>query len=250
MTIDHKLYKENLQKFNKNYSQWWDSEGEFAMLHKINPIRCEYILKTIESFFCIEANTDYSKLRLLDIGCGGGIVSSYFGSLGFNVDGIDPCNKNIQAATHYCRLKKINAKFYKATTEEFLNFNQARFDYDIILCLEVLEHISDIKTFLFFTTQLLKKGGLVIFSTINKTLKSYFLLILLSEHILKIIPKKTHHYKDFVKPYKIIKIIETLDKKIILHKMNGLNFDVLSNKFYISDNLDTNYFISFSRTNN
>ncbi|MBF8246821.1 MAG: bifunctional 2-polyprenyl-6-hydroxyphenol methylase/3-demethylubiquinol 3-O-methyltransferase UbiG [Rickettsia sp.] len=226
------------KEFNKNFFQWWNKDGEFALLHKINPVRNKYILKIISEYFKSE---NFAQFKLLDIGCGGGLVSSFFDKLEFNVTAIDPNPETIKAAIQYKIHNKLKANYINSNLVNFSKNTSEKFN--IILCLEILEHIDDLENFLSLAIQLIDKNGLLIISTINKNIQSYIKMILLCEYILKIIPKNTHQYDKFLKPSYLNKILTKLEMKFL--KLDGLDLNLLNGEFYISEKIKSNYFITY-----
>ena len=200
MNIKNTVNKEEIDKFSKLADEWWDPSGKFAPLHKFNPIRQEYIINEISKNFDINIDNPSSleKLKILDVGCGGGLLCEPLARLGAKVTGIDASEKNIEIAKAHARKGNININ-YICTSPEKVNEN-----YDVILCMEVVEHVEDLDFFYKSCSKLLKKNGIIFFATINKTIKSYLLAILGAEYVLRWLPIGTHDWKKFVKPSHMI----------------------------------------------
>lgn len=228
-----------LNKFKKTSKEWWDKKGEFSILHKINPIRIEYITKKIKKHFSIskESEIPLSKLNLIDIGCGGGLVCVPMSKLGVNVTGLDINESNIIAASEYAKHTDFKINYIKQTIEEH-RISQNK--YDIILCLEVIEHVANPNIFVKNLVKLLKPGGMIIISTINRTIKSYLLAIVMAEYVLRWIPQNTHHYSKLIKPSEIKHMLNPY--KMRLKELKGLSYDLSSQNWQLSDNIDVNYF--------
>ena len=221
-----------VKKFESLSDQWWKDDGSFGSLHKINPIRIEYILSKIKQY--LPQQKDH--FRILDVGCGGGIASMPFARLGFNVTGIDAGINNINVAMNYAKEHNINIRFLNETAEEHLN--QAN-KYDVILCLEMIEHVNNVELLINSLAKLLNKDGIIIISTINRTLKAKFLAIGVAESILNILPKNTHNFDKFVKPSEISNLF--YKNNLTIKEIRGIIFDIFSMKWILSDKIDVNY---------
>lgn len=230
-SIDQK----ELNKFNKTEQEWWDLNGEFKSLHEINPIRAEYIKSVIHNHF-----KNSEDLKLLDVGCGGGLASVQMHKLGLNVTGLDANAHNINAAQSYAKRNNLDINYLNITVEEHIKSGNK---YDIIICLEVIEHVANPKEFVANISKLLKNGGVIIFSTINRTKKAYIFAIIMAEYILKWIPKETHDYSKFIKPSEFVHMLK--DTNLNLKELKGLSLS-LSKNWYLSDDIDVNYFAVFS----
>ena len=204
MNIDNKnnttVDLQEINKFSKMASEWWDPNGKFAPLHKFNPIRQEYLVDKIKNHFGILPNGSYpfKNLKLLDVGCGGGLIAEPMTRLGAKVTGIDASEKNINVAKFHA--EQMNLKInYLATTPENLNEQ-----FDVILCLEIIEHVADVDLFIQSCAKLLKKNGIIFFATLNRTAKSFLFAIVGAEYILNWLPKGTHDWNKFLKPSEVI----------------------------------------------
>ena len=197
------INKKEIEKFSRIAEEWWDPTGKFKPLHKFNPIRISYIKeKIIDSFKLENSDKPLRKIRLLDIGCGGGLLSEPMYRLGAEVTGIDASEKNIQVAKLHAKKNNLKINYLTASPE---NLKIER-KFDVILNMEIIEHVEDIDIFLKSCSLLLKKGGIMFVATINKTLKSYLFAIIGAEYILRWLPIGTHEWDKFVDPNKLIKI--------------------------------------------
>ena len=236
------INKKEIEKFSKIASQWWDPNGKFKPLHNFNPIRIEYIKNSIIKHFKIKSSTkSLKKINILDIGCGGGLLSEPMCRLGANVIGIDASSKNIEVAKFHA--KKNNLKInYICSSPEKLRMGKK---FDVILNMEIIEHVDDIDFFIKKSSQLLKKNGLMFVATLNKTLKSYFFAIIGAEYVLRWLPIGTHDWEKFVKPKDLIEISKR--NSLNIEELDGLKFDVLKNKWNISKDKSVNYIAKFKK---
>ena len=236
------INKKEIEKFSKISSEWWDPEGKFKPLHKFNPIRIEYIKNSIIDHFKIKSSTTpLKKINILDIGCGGGLLSEPMCRLGANVVGIDASKKNIEIAKFHA--KKNNLKInYICSSPEILKMKKK---FDVILNMEIVEHVEDVNFFIKKSSELLKKNGLMFIATLNKTLKSYAFAIVGAEYILRWLPIGTHDWEKFVKPEDLIKISKKNNLKI--ENLDGLKYDMLKSKWDISSDNSVNYIARFKK---
>ncbi len=223
---------QEVEKFSKYAAKWADNSGEMRMLHEFNPIRIEYITRTIEKHF----HANYGEISILDFGCGGGILSNSLAKLGFNVTGVDPSAEIIKVAQASCF---ANLKYQ--VQDDFISENIDKFD--VIVVSEVLEHVPDLELFFLQIMHRLAPGGLVIISTINRTIESLVLAKFCAEYILKIVPKHTHNWKAFLRPSEINEKIEKYNMKSV--DITGVNYNPFIRKFSISRDIKMNYFITF-----
>ena len=199
------INKKEIEKFSKIAEEWWDPYGKFKPLHKFNPIRISYIKESIISSFKLKEKVKpLEKVKILDIGCGGGLLSEPMSRLGAEVMGIDASDKNIEIAKFHAKKDNLNIK-YLCTSPEKLNTNAK---FDVILNMEIVEHVKDVDFFLQSCSKLLRKNGIMFVATINKTLKSYLFAIIGAEYILRWLPIGTHEWNKFVNPDELIKILE------------------------------------------
>ena len=200
------INKKEIEKFSKIAQEWWNPNGKFKPLHNFNPIRIKYIKENIIKDFKIKpSEKPLKKIHLLDIGCGGGLLSEPMCKLGANVVGIDASAKNIEVAKFHAKKNKLKIN-YKVTSPEKLKTN---LKFDVILNMEIVEHVENID-FLSKKVQTVKKNGIMFVATLNKTLKSYAFAIIGAEYILKWLPIGTHDWEKFIKPNDLIKISEKI----------------------------------------
>ena len=233
------INKEEIQKFSSLASEWWDVNGKFKPLHMFNPIRIEYILDKISKHFKInrEKNFFLKNLEILDIGCGGGLISEPMARLGGNVTGIDASEKNIKIASLHSKENNLKINYLNKSPEQM----KEKEKFDIILNLEIVEHVDDLDLYLRSCKNLLKKNGLMFTATINRTLTSYVKAILGAEYILRWLPIGTHDWNKFIKPEELEK--KLTDKNFTTNNIKGLEFNPILNKWKKSDNLSVNYII-------
>jgi len=234
------INKKEIEKFSKIAEEWWNPNGKFKPLHKFNPIRISYIKENIVKSLKIKQNKNpLKKIRILDIGCGGGLLSEPMCRLGAEVTAIDASVKNIAVAKLHA--KKNNLKInYICTSPEKLKTKKK---FDVILNMEIIEHVEDVKFFLKSCSNLLKKNGIMFVATLNKTLKSYAFAIVGAEYILKWLPIGTHDWEKFIKPDELINILKKNDVK--LDRLDGMKFNLLTDKWNISDDKSVNYIGTF-----
>lgn len=231
-------------KFSALAEEWWNPSGKFAPLHKFNPVRQSFIRETAASHFARDAKAlkPFGGLSLLDIGCGGGLLSEPMARMGFGVTGADPSEKNIRIAQTHAAASGLDVA-YRAVTAEALAAEEALFD--IVLNMEVVEHVADLQGFITTCAKLLKPGGLMFVATLNKTLKSLALAKIAAEYILGWLPPGTHDWTRFVEPQKLQKIIEKTGLNIL--KTQGIVFDILNWDWCRSSDTDVNYIVVAER---
>jgi len=234
------INKKEIEKFSRMAEEWWNPQGKFKPLHKFNPIRIKYIKENIINNFKLNnKKKPLKKINILDIGCGGGLISEPMQRLGANVTGIDASIKNINIAKLHAKKNKLNIKYFCSSPEK-LNTKKK---FDVILNLEIIEHVKDVKFFLESCSKLLKKNGLMFVATINKTLKSYVFAIVGAEYVLKWLPIGTHEWEKFVKPEDLKNILKK--NNLTLNKIDGINFNIIENKWNISKDTSVNYIAKF-----
>ena len=232
--------KIEIEKFSNIADEWWDPHGKFKPLHKFNPIRIKYIKDNIIEQFKIRNKTNpLSGINILDIGCGGGLLSEPMSRLGANITGIDASIKNIKIAKLHAKKNglKIN---YICSSPEKLKITKK---FDVILNMEIVEHVEDISFFLKSCSKLLKKNGLMFVATINKTLKSYVFAIVGAEYVLRWLPIGTHEWEKFVKPEELKKILTK--NNLSLKKFDGMHFNIIKDEWSITKDLSVNYIAKF-----
>ena len=233
------INKEEIQKFSKLADEWWDVNGKFKPLHMFNPVRIEYILHEVTKHFKLERNKKLllKNLEILDIGCGGGLISEPMARLGGNVTGIDAAEKNIKVASIHSKESDLKIKYLNKSPEQL----KEKEKFDIILNLEVVEHVDNLDLYLQSCYSLLKKNGLMFTATINRTLTSYIKAIVGAEYILRWLPIGTHDWNKFIKPEELQSMLSS--KKFITNNVKGLEFNPFFNKWKKSDNLSVNFII-------
>ena len=232
--------KKEIEKFSKIAAEWWDPEGKFKPLHKFNPIRIKYIKENIiHNFKLKNKSKSLSGINILDIGCGGGLLSEPMSRMGANVTGIDASDKNIKIAKVHSKKNKLKIN-YLCSSPERLKIGRK---FDVILNMEIVEHVEDIDFFLKSCSKLLKKNGLMFVATINRTLKSYIFAIVGAEYVLRWLPIGTHEWEKFVKPEDLKKILIKCD--LSLSKLDGMNFNIIKDEWSISRDLSVNYIAKF-----
>ncbi len=232
--------KKEIDKFSKLASEWWDPEGKFKPLHKFNPVRLEYIKKSIlKKFKKKNLGKPLKNIKILDIGCGGGLLCEPLHKLGAEVVGIDASEKNIKIAKIHSRKKNLKINYYCASPENF----KYKKKFDVILNMEIVEHVADVNLFLKESSKFLKTGGIMFIATLNKTLKSYIFAIIGAEYILRWLPIGTHDWNMFVKPEEL----EQICKKncLVLDEILGVKYNVLTGIWETSLDNDVNYLTRF-----
>jgi len=234
------INKKEIEKFSKIAEEWWDPNGKFKPLHKFNPTRIAYIKDNIiKSFKINQKKNPLKKLKILDIGCGGGLLSEPMCRLGADVTAIDASEKNINIAKIHS--KKNNLKInYICTSPEKMKIKN---HFDVILNMEIVEHVEDVDFFLETCSRLLKKNGIMFVATLNKTLKSYIFAIVGAEYILKWLPIGTHEWEKFLKPEELISILKNYN--FSLDKLDGMQFNILTDKWKVSSDKSVNYIAKF-----
>ena len=234
--------KKEIDKFSKLASEWWNPNGKFKPLHKFNPVRLSYIKESILKKFKKKIfNNSLKNLRILDIGCGGGLLCEPLSRLGAKVVGIDASEKNIKIAKTHAKESNLKISYYCASPENF----KYREKFDVILNMEIVEHVQDINLFLKESSKFLKKNGIMFIATLNKTLKSYIFAIVGAEYVLRWLPIGTHDWNMFVKPDELVKICKK--NSLSLDEILGVKYNVLSRDWYLSENNDVNYLARFKK---
>ena len=233
------INKEEIQKFSELASEWWNPEGKFKPLHMFNPIRIEYILEKIKDHFNIKnQNGNILKgLNILDIGCGGGLISEPMCRLGANVTGIDASEKNIKVAKLHSAKSKLKINYQTKSPEQL----DASEKFDIILNLEIVEHVDNVKLYLESCNSLLKNNGLMFTATLNRTIVSYIKAIIGAEYILRWLPIGTHDWNKFIKPEELELLLA--ENSFSTKEVKGLEFNPFLRKWKKSNNLTVNYII-------
>ena len=233
------INQEEIQKFSKLAEEWWDVRGKFKPLHMFNPIRIEYILEKTSAHFQ-RSNKEFplKGLKFLDIGCGGGLMSEPMSRLGADVTGIDASFKNIEIAKLHAKKGDLKIN-YLNTSPEKMGENKK---YDVILNLEIVEHVEDVNLYFRSCAKLLKKNGLMFTATLNRTFISFIKAIIGAEYVLRWLPIGTHDWNKFLKPKEVEKKIQDLNFSIA--EVKGLQFNILTQKWKQSNDLSVNYIIT------
>jgi len=230
--------KKEIEKFSKMAAEWWDPSGKFKPLHKFNPIRIKYIKENIISNFKLKiTKKPLHKINILDIGCGGGLLSEPMTRLGATVTGIDASIKNINIAKLHAKKNKLKINYLCSSPEKL----RIKKKFDVILNMEIIEHVEDINFFLNSCSKLLKKNGLMFVATLNKTLKSYIFAIIGAEYILRWLPIGTHDWEKFVKPDELKKIL--IKNNFQIEKLDGMNFNIIKDEWTVSSDTSINYIV-------
>ena len=221
-------------KKNKS-NQWWNINGDYKILHKINPLRLQFILNNIDK--------PINNKNVLDIGCGGGLISELLAKTNANVTGIDENTNSIKQAKDHAKISSLKIIYKNQSLDLFFKKNKKR--YDLIVCLEVLEHVDNVDKTLDKISKLMNPGGILVLSTINRNIKSLIFAKIFGEYVLNWIPVGTHQFEKFLKPEEIIELLK--QKKIKIKKIKGMEFNPILNKWFLSNNTDINYFIVAKR---
>ena len=234
------INKQEIDKFTIMADEWWDPNGKFKPLHKFNPVRIKFIKESlIKHFRCKNIEKPLKNLNILDIGCGGGLLSEPLARLGANVIGIDASKKNISVAKAHLRKSNLKIKYINTSPEKL----KIKKKFDVVLNMEIVEHVDNLDLFIKDTSFFLKKNGIMFVATLNKTLKSYIFAIIGAEYILKWLPIGTHDWEKFVKPEELIN--RGNKNSLKLKSSTGVNFDLLKNEWRTSKDQSVNYIAEF-----
>ena len=233
--------KKEIDKFSKLAREWWDPNGKFKPLHKFNPVRLDYIKKSILKKLKKRDDTYLKNVKILDIGCGGGLLCEPLTRLGAQVVGIDASNKNIKIAKIHAKKSDLKINYYCTTPENF-NYKEK---FDVVLNMEIVEHVEDVNLFLKESSKFLKKNGIMFIATLNKTLKSYFFAILGAEYILRWLPIGTHDWNMFVKPSDLVEICKK--NSLMLEEILGVKYNIISRDWELSTDNNVNYMALFKK---
>jgi 2-polyprenyl-6-hydroxyphenyl methylase / 3-demethylubiquinone-9 3-methyltransferase len=228
--VNANVNPDEIAKFEKVAAQWWDETGDFKPLHQINPLRRQFICQHVGEIF---------DKKILDVGCGGGILAESLAKLGADVTGIDMGNEPLNIAKLHALETGTKLNYEKVTAEEKAQSHANSFD--VITCMEMLEHVPDPQSIVRACAQMVKPGGYVFFSTLNKTVKSYLLAILAAEKLFKLVPDGTHEHDKFIRPASLISWAEHHGLKCI--DTTGIHYNPITENHKLVDNLDVNYLI-------
>ncbi|MBQ4864039.1 bifunctional 2-polyprenyl-6-hydroxyphenol methylase/3-demethylubiquinol 3-O-methyltransferase UbiG [Pseudoalteromonas sp. MMG013] len=234
MTEHQNVDPQEIAKFEDIAQQWWDTEGEFKPLHDINPLRLDFISHRSQGLF---------EKTVLDVGCGGGILTESMAKLGANATGIDMGQEPLNVAKLHSLEAGVKVNYQKIPAETFAQQNPEQFD--VVTCMEMLEHVPDPASIIKAVAALAKPGAHVFFSTLNKTTKAYLLAIVGAEKVLKMVPEGTHDHDKFIRPSTLIKWAEQCDLKV--RASAGINYNPLSKTFTLTDDVSVNYILHFEK---
>ncbi|MEE2693334.1 MAG: bifunctional 2-polyprenyl-6-hydroxyphenol methylase/3-demethylubiquinol 3-O-methyltransferase UbiG [Pseudomonadota bacterium] len=221
--------KKEIKKFDDISYSWWDPEGPFKPLHMLNPVRTDFIKNRI----------DLKDKTLIDVGCGGGLLCENLAEHSKEVKGIDMSNEAIEIAKTHQTLKNLKIDYEEIALEALLKKSKKK--YDVLTCMELVEHVPDPEKLIKDCFKITNRKADLFFSTLNRNIISYIIAIIGAEYILSILPKGTHNYEKFIKPSEFSKILRSND--LIVEDIKGISFNLLSNKFFESNNTDINYII-------
>ncbi len=241
----HTVDTKEIENFAKDSAHWWDENGPFRPLHRLNPVRLSYIKEQISKKFGTDDKSlkPFKGLSILDVGCGGGLVCEPMARLGADVTGIDADENAIAVAREHSQNGGLSIDYRPLSSEELLNGKKR---FDVVLALEIVEHVSDVDGFVRNCVDLCKPDGIVIFSTLNRTPKSFILGKIAAEYILGWVPQGTHDWKKFLKPSELGRAVREAGAKV--DNLEGMVFDPIAGGFKRSTrDLDVNYFLSCFR---
>ena len=234
MTATDNVHLHEINKFGAMAERWWDTQGEFKTLHDINPLRIQFI----------QSYADIAGKRIVDVGCGGGILTEGLAKLGADALGIDLSEELIDIADLHGLESGVNAHYQKISVEALAQQQPESFDH--ITCMEMLEHVPDPGSIISACATLVKPGGMVFFSTLNRKPKAYLLAIVAAEHVLQMLPKGTHDYKTFIKPSELSQSARAAGLE--LQGMVGIEYNPFNKRFSLGKDIDVNYIAAFKRT--
>ncbi len=231
MSVEANVDPIEIEKFQSIASRWWDRESEFKPLHEINPLRVSYIEQQAQGV---------DGKRVLDIGCGGGILAEALAQQGALVTGIDMAELSLKVARLHLHESALEIDYQLTTVEAFAEYNEAQFD--IVTCLEMLEHVPDPASVITSAVRLLKPGGVLFLSTINRNPKAFALAILGAEYILRMLPRGTHEYQKFIKPSEIAAQLRACGMQV--NDISGMSYNPLSQRYSLGRDIDVNYLLT------
>jgi 2-polyprenyl-6-hydroxyphenyl methylase/3-demethylubiquinone-9 3-methyltransferase len=231
---------DEVARFSRLSGEWWDARGPMAALHKFNPMRLAYIRDRVAGHFHRDASRldSLAGLRILDIGCGGGILAEPLARLGAAVVGVDPSESNIAVARRHADQSQLTIDYRSSSAEVLQAGGEA---FDVVLAMEVVEHVTDLKLFIDTATALVKSGGLLFVATLNRTIKSFALAIVGAEYILRWLPRGTHQWDKFVTPNELEIVIEQSGMHIVGE--TGVIYNLFADRWQLSADMDVNYMV-------
>ncbi len=235
---------EDVARYDRLGDAWWDPKGAMAPLHKLNPTRIRYLRDLVVRHFAVDPSTilPLTGLSVLDIGCGGGLLAEPLARLGGRVTGIDPAPGNIEVASRHAGESDVAIDYRSATAETLVEAGET---FDVVLALEVVEHVPQPEVFIATACALVRPGGLFVLSTLNRTAKSFVLAIVGAEYVLRWLPRGTHRWNQFLTPEEITVPIRTAGLKVI--DRSGMVFDPLRARWDVGRDMDVNYLIAATR---
>lgn len=235
---------DEVAKFAALADEWWDPAGSFRPLHKFNPARIRYVRDRLAAHFGRDAlgPKPFAGLSLIDIGCGGGLISEPMARLGFTVTGADASEENVGVARVHAERSDLPIIYECALVEDLV---QRPKRYDVVLCLEVVEHVADVQAFLKAAAELVAPGGALIAATLNRTLKALTLAKFGAEYILRWVPAGTHDWRMFVRPSELTRGLRS--GGLLVNELAGMSYDVLTDSWRVSKDLDINYVVMAQR---
>ncbi|MBU2897374.1 bifunctional 2-polyprenyl-6-hydroxyphenol methylase/3-demethylubiquinol 3-O-methyltransferase UbiG [Vibrio hepatarius] len=234
MTLAKNVDPNEIKKFEDMASRWWDKEGEFKPLHQINPLRLNYVLDNVGGLF---------GKKVLDVGCGGGILAESMAKEGAIVTGLDMGKEPLDVARLHAIETGTELTYIQSTIEDHAQENQGK--YDVVTCMEMLEHVPDPHSVITACSALVKPGGNVFFSTLNRNFKSYLFAIVGAEKLLRIVPEGTHDHDRFIRPAELLKMIDTTDLTEV--GITGLRYNPITDTYKLGTNVDVNYIVCTSK---
>ena len=235
------INKAEVNKFDKIADEWWDPKGKFKPLHKFNPVRIQFIKDNVKEHFKIKNDFEpFKGLRILDVGCGGGLLSEPMARLGGKVMGIDASENNIKVAKSHLKKSNLKIQYLCSSPEKIIKKKEK---FDVILNMEIVEHVDNLDLFIKKSSSLLKTNGLMFVATINRTLKSYLFAIIGAEYVLKWLPIGTHQWEKFVKPDDINQIAK--NNSLLFKNITGVKFNLLSLEWKKTKDISVNYISQF-----
>jgi len=229
---------DEVSRFDRIARSWWDPDGDFRPLHELNPIRVAWLRQALTYHFGLDARSErpFEGLRVVDIGCGGGLVTEAVAGLGADVLGIDASPESVRVAEIHAAQQEVNVRYRLAAPEDLVAEGAT---FDAVISLEVVEHVADLDCFVGACATLMRPGGAVVLSTINRTLKSLALAKIGAEYVLRWLPVGTHDWRKFVKPSELAAVLRRHD--LALTDLGGIVYDPLQRKWSLGRDLDVNY---------